>query len=107
MKPVLIAVAIVVVIGGGLWVLTGNKDNKNSTQPAAKNTSQAAKSSQNSNSAQSKPTSTDQSTTATITYSNSGFSPENLTVQSGTKVTVKNDSSRDLQFDSDPHPEHT
>lgn len=43
----------------------------------------------------------------TITYTNNGYSPKTVTVKAGGKVTVKNDSSRNMQFDSDPHPAHT
>lgn len=43
----------------------------------------------------------------TITYTNGGFSPKSVTVKTGGTVTVKNDSSRNVQFDSDPHPAHT
>jgi plastocyanin len=42
-----------------------------------------------------------------ITYTNNGFAPAGLSVKSGSEVTVKNDSSQPLQFDSDPHPAHT
>lgn len=44
---------------------------------------------------------------ATITYSDSGFSPSSTTVKAGDTVAIKNSSSNDLQFDSDPHPVHT
>ena len=50
---------------------------------------------------------TSQSSGNTITYSGSGFSPATLSVKAGTTVTIKNTSSGDLQFDSDPHPDHT
>jgi plastocyanin len=43
---------------------------------------------------------------ATITYT-TGFSPAMTTVKSGQTVTFKNDSSSDIQVDSDPHPTHT
>lgn len=43
----------------------------------------------------------------TITYTNDGFSPKSVTVKTGGMVTIKNDSSRNVQFDSDPHPAHT
>jgi plastocyanin len=43
----------------------------------------------------------------TITYTNSGFSPATVTIKSGGTVTVKNDSTRMIQFNSDPHPSHT
>lgn len=42
-----------------------------------------------------------------ITYSGNGFSPATLTVKAGTTVTIKNDSSDELQLDSNPHPVHT
>jgi plastocyanin len=43
----------------------------------------------------------------TITYSDSGFSPSKVTVKAGDTVAIKNTSSSDVQFDSDPHPVHT
>ncbi len=43
----------------------------------------------------------------TITYTNSGFSPASLRAKAGSTITIKNESSKDLQFDSDPHPVHT
>lgn len=44
--------------------------------------------------------------TATITFTNNGFSPSTLTVKKGTKVTVVNNSSNPVQFSSDNHPTH-
>ncbi len=41
-----------------------------------------------------------------ITFTNNGFEPDNLTVKKGTVVTIKNDSSRNLQFSSNDHPTH-
>lgn len=43
---------------------------------------------------------------ATITYVDSGFVPQTLTVQSGDIVRIMNESSRALQFSSDDHPIH-
>ena len=43
----------------------------------------------------------------TITFDGSSFSPASLTVKSGTTITIKNTSSDDLAFDSNPHPVHT
>ena len=45
--------------------------------------------------------------TAVITYSDNGFNPAQITVKSGTTVTIKNTTSHTVQFDSDPHPAHT
>lgn len=43
----------------------------------------------------------------TIVYRDSGFSPAVLRAPSGTRITVENESSRNLEFSSDPHPSHT
>lgn len=42
----------------------------------------------------------------TITYTSTGFEPATMTVKKGTVITIKNESSRDLQFASDEHPSH-
>ncbi len=47
------------------------------------------------------------SDTVTITYTDSGFSPDSYMVKAGGTVTVINKSSRDLEFSSDNHPTHT
>jgi len=44
---------------------------------------------------------------ATIIYSDNGFEPASVTVKSGDTLQVTNSSSRNVQFDSDPHPAHT
>jgi plastocyanin len=83
-KTTLLVIALVIIAAGVAFALLGGSDKNtksNSTQPAQ--------------------------TAGTITYSNSSFSPASLTVKAGSKVTIKNDSSNDLQFDSDPHPQHT
>lgn len=42
----------------------------------------------------------------TITYKDSGFEPASITVKKGTAITVKNESSHDVQFSSNDHPTH-
>lgn len=42
-----------------------------------------------------------------ITYRDSGFSPPVLRAASGSRITLENQSSEDLQLASDPHPTHT
>lgn len=44
---------------------------------------------------------------ATITYSESGFSPATVSVKSGDTVAITNSGKGQLQFESDPHPVHT
>lgn len=42
-----------------------------------------------------------------ISYTDSGFSPDSLTIKAGTSVTVKNNSTMQLEFASGDHPTHT
>lgn len=44
---------------------------------------------------------------ATITYGANGFEPAQTVVKSGARVTFVNQSSHEIQVDSDPHPVHT
>lgn len=43
----------------------------------------------------------------TITYSDSGFSPKEVKVKVGEALTFKNDSTKSVQVNSAPHPQHT
>jgi plastocyanin len=99
-KWIIALVVVVLAAIGGAVALSGNSSNSSSKTPStASSTSNPSTSSQ--------PASSDQSSGATITYSDSGFSPSTLSVKSGTTITIKNTSSRDIQFDSNPHPAHT
>ena len=101
MKAVVIALVALVVIAGGAFALT-----KKSDTPTPSTTTQTT-TTNNSTDPTTPSTSTDINSATTITYSNSGFSPAKLTVKAGDTVTVVNNSSGSLQFDSDPHPDHT
>src|SRR3989344_4626732 len=97
-KSNVIAVLLVLItIGGVIFAVSKKTNSPNSTSTTNTNTT-----SQTTNS-----TGTSSSAESVITYSNSGFSPSSLTVKSGDKVTIKNNSSGLVQFDSDPHPDHT
>lgn len=89
-KTVLIIVVIIVLAGAAFILLKPEKSNAPSTN---KNTSSASDSS--------KPAA------ATITYDGNTFSSSATTVNSGDAVKVVNSSSKELDFDSDPHPVHT
>jgi len=92
-KTVAIIVAVVVVIGGAIGVYAMMQKNaKAPSNPTTSNTDE---------------TNSDKKVAATITYSDSGFSPSKVTVKSGETIAIKNTSSGDMQFDSDPHPVHT
>jgi len=93
-----IIIVVIVVIAGVIWAQKGgapattntNTDSSQSTQPDTTTT----------------PTDADK-VAATISYTNSGFTPQQITVKSGDTVRIKNDSDNALSFNSDDHPTHT
>jgi plastocyanin len=89
-RNIIIAVVVLVVIAGAVVVWLG-RDTTTTTNSKSSDSSSTP--------------STGQETV--ITYSDSSFSPNKVTVHSGDKVTIKNTSSHGMQFDSDPHPVHT
>src|ERR1044072_69649 len=92
-KTIWVVVAVVVVIGGaiGAYAMT----QKDAGAPSNPSTSDSDKKD------------SDKKIAATITYSDSGYSPSTITVKSGDTIAIKNTSSSEMQFDSDPHPVHT
>src|SRR3989344_1894426 len=106
-KKGVIVIAVVIVLAAAIFILM-KKSNK-SPEPAANTaatTQIASNTNQTQNTEQQAPDAENAAET-TITYSNDGFSPSELTVNSGTTVTIKNESDRVLQLVSDPHPQHT
>lgn len=105
-KNILMSLVVAVLIGGGALVWFSNRDNGHVTPSS---TTQTTQSPENDTSSALQPTTTDSTKTpaATITYSDSGFSPSKTTVKSGDVVKVVNNSTRALEFSSDPHPVHT
>lgn len=91
-KSVTIGIVVVVVLAGGYLIF-----NKTSLYKSSPSTAKTAVTNTNA----------DVKVAATITYSNSGFSPSLTTVKSGDVVAVTNSSSNDLQMQSNPHPAHT
>lgn len=90
MKAFIVVLVAVIVLGGGYLLF-----HKSPAPAKAPNQTQT----QSSGSTQSLPN--------TITFNGNQFSPATLVVKSGTMVTIKNASSQELDFDSDPHPVHT
>ena len=90
---VLIALAVVATIIAAVVAFTTNQSAEKKVASEASGTV----STEASNSAES----------AKITFTDEGFSPTTLTVKKGTKVTVENKSSNELEFSSNNHPSHT
>ena len=110
-RTVAIVIIALIAVSGVVWAVASNSDKTNTetNKPALSPTSSTTNNSNSnttSNSTESENTSTD-TANATITYTDDGFGPSTLTVKVGTKVTIKNDSSSDLEFSSDDHPTHT
>lgn len=108
---VVAAVVIALVVAGALIFGGGSDDNKskNSVTQPSQTTNNTTKTANNSTAQSTTKPNPDVGTnsSSTITYSDSGFSPSPLTVKSGSTVTITNSSGNALQFDSDPHPDHT
>lgn len=100
MKKIIIVVVVILLIGTGYILLREDSDDKTTNSG---NSSQAATNA----SPQASPDNDTDQAAATIIYSNDGYSPATTTVKTGDTVVIKNDSSRAMQFDSDPHPAHT
>ncbi len=101
MRTLIIGVVIVAVVAGAAFLFVNNskKDNNTTSKQNTENSTNSSTS-----------TTTDTTTatsSVTIIYTDSGFSPSSVKVISGGSVTVKNNSSRTIQFDSNPHPAHT
>lgn len=95
MKAFIIGLVAVVVIGGGGYLVLHKSPSKTATSALS------------SPSTQSRSASPATSVSDTISFDGSQFSPATLTVKSGTKVTIKNTSTMNLQMDSNPHPVHS
>jgi plastocyanin len=88
-----LGILAVVLIGGAVYF---------ATRPAS---APAAQTNQNTTTATSSTDTT--SAAATITYTDNGFSPFTTSIKAGQSVTITNNSSLPLQFNSNPHPAHT
>lgn len=104
LKIGLIIVVIAILAGGIAWAVTGSDDSKNETEhDHSTHTHTHSPESQN----QTVQQNSDDPVAATITYTSKGFEPNNITVKSGDKIKIVNDSGNQLEFSSDPHPTHT
>lgn len=100
---IIIAIVVVAILGGGGYTVFHKKGTGQTTNQATSSTP-APKPNSNGNGSSAGTTA---SVAATITFTDSGFSPSVTTVKAGSTVQVVNKSSQPLDFDSDPHPEHT
>jgi len=96
MRSLLFLVIGAIILAGAAWLIYSNMS---SGQPASTGTPAPGQ------------TSTPEATVAgtpvaTISYTDAGFSPKNVSVKSGDTIAITNNSSRTIQFNSNPHPTH-
>lgn len=108
-STIIIAVIAGVLLVGAGWLIAKNITSK--SEPASTSGSDSSSSnnssSSNSGSDSASTDNTDKPATVAITYSSSGFSPNEMTIKAGTTILIRNNSSDTLEFSSDPHPSHT
>lgn len=95
-RKIIVGVLLVAVVAGvGIYIASAGSTTKPYTKTATEQSTQ--------------PTTTPSNDTAvaTITYSDSGFSPATTTVKAGDTLAIKNNGTAQLSMHSDPHPEHT
>lgn len=110
MKKTVLIVLAVILLGAVILFATNNN-----SKPAPGNDDTTPSASDNDSSPQPRSgvekspaqTSPAEEAAATITYTDNGFEPSSVTVKSGDRVEVKNNSSKSMQFSSAPHPSHT
>jgi len=104
LKSAVIAI-IVIVILGALGYFFFAKDQYKTNEPAATTQNKQATPSTSKSTDREKPKET--TSEDKVTYTDSGFSPQSLTVKGGTEVTFVNSSSETVDVESNPHPSHT
>jgi plastocyanin len=87
-KKYITIIIILAVVGIGYYALTGNGGSREIAQETPLVESE-------------------ESEANTVIYQGSGFTPEVITVDTGTTVTFINRSSKPMWVGSDPHPAHT
>jgi plastocyanin len=99
-KSALVAIILVVLGAIGVWLIIGRSDNETDVDTSPSTT-------QATNNETTQGDESDKTAAATLIYNGSGFSPRSLTIKAGETIELKNESSRRVEFSSDPHPVHT
>jgi plastocyanin len=98
-KKLIVALAVVIVLGGALWAYFATRPNASAPQ--------------NDTSTSDHPRGEEDDTSEAavegteLTYTDEGFSPKSLSVKAGTTIKIMNKSAGPLEFSSDDHPTHT
>lgn len=98
---IIASIAVILLVGGGLWWLLMRSDEAPTEQTTNSSTEPQFE--------ESKMIIEDEEVEASIviTYTDDGFRLSGNTIQAGETVLVVNESNENLDFASDPHPQHT
>ena len=103
---IVLSIFVVILAAGAAFALASSSktDETSSTEPATN-----SQSSEDANTATNGETinGDNAEAAATIRYTGFEFVPTTVTIKAGQTIEIINDSSKAVQFDSDPHPEHT
>jgi len=95
----MVAAVLLIVVGGLAWMVFGQKDSDADDAGSSSTTSKTSTSDTDTESVVA-------AESVEIIFTDDGFEKSVYGVKSGGEVTVKNNSSGDLQFSSDDHPTH-
>ena len=104
-SKIILAVVVVIALAAALVVMSGSKPDKSKATSNSEST-KATPETPAANDQTEQPAAKEE-VAATITYSNDGFSPSSVTVNSGDKIKFTNSSDSVAAPSSNPHPVHT
>ena len=99
-----IAVAGIILLGTWAYIMAQPNANNGNTTTTTPSTSQESTPSSDTSPTTEVPAA--KTAAATITYTDEGFMPNMVKIKKGEVITVKNSSTRNLQFSSADHPTH-
>lgn len=108
-KVMLIVVIAAVVVGAGAYFMS-ETSNESTVSPSVSTSASGSPTMSATGSPTASPkvsASPTANATVIIRYTDSGYSPSNVTISAGTKVTFVNESSIGMWTASGPHPQHT
>ncbi|MBI2098429.1 MAG: cupredoxin domain-containing protein [Candidatus Wildermuthbacteria bacterium] len=103
-KSILIGAILVLLVGGGIWYFTQNQQTQTPEQNQIAPTPTPQNNQTNEQTEQPEDT---ENTQRVIRYTDTGYTPNTLTVSQGETIVFHNESSKDMWPASAPHPTHT
>ena len=98
MNKIIGVVILLLIVGGAALVLTNQKSDEKSNNSSSRQSSEAQQQASN-------PIAT--GSEQTVVFNDVGFSPEMLTSKVGDKLLIENKTTRQVEIQSSPHPDHS